>query len=336
MASTRGATCTAVLVLLAAGCGHEAAARPPPAAPKATPSAVATLPSLVAQQSLDAVPGLLKITATPSPDWIMLANGVAWVANVDHGIARFANDGRRLGVVRTTSDICLAMDQGLGSVWAVDCDGHQLLRMDATTGLLQARIALDGVSPQAESSLAVGPSGVFLLDGSGGIARVDPVTNRVVAKRLPAPQSSSAVRFGFGSLWVTSETTGAVTRIDPGTGAVQAEIPKAPGTFLAVGEGAVWVLDDQAGTVHRIDPATSTLVATIPVDIKVHGGDIAVGHGSIWIRASDSLVARVDPITDRVTERYGFQSGSGSVAADDRDLWVSEHDTMSLWRIRLD
>lgn len=335
MTWTRSATCTAALALLATGCGHDPHAGPPPPAARETSSAVA-LPALPAQRDLDSVTGLLKITATPSPDWIMLTHGIAWVANVDHGVARFGRDGHVLGVVRTQSDVCLAMDQGLGSVWAVDCDGRRLLRMDARTGALQARIPLASFSPQPESSVAVGPGGVFLLDGGGGIARVDPDSDRLVANRLPAPDGPSALRFGFGSLWVTSASTGVVSRLDPESGTVQAEIAGAPGIFLAVGEGAVWVLDNEAGTVHRIDPTTNTLAATIPVDVKVHGGDIAVGHGSVWVRASDSLVARVDPGTDTVTERYGFQSGSGSVAADDHALWVSEHDTTSVWRILLD
>jgi virginiamycin B lyase len=335
----RTVACAATVALLAAGCGAQEvdAGRVKPTGTETTSGASPTTVTLPDHQRIEDVPGVLAVPATPNPDWITIANGVAWVANVDHGIARFRHNGHRIGLVRTKSDVCLAMDQGFGSVWAVDCDAKQLLRMDARTGALQARIALELVIPQAESSLAVGPEGVFLLDGSGAIAQVDPDSNQVLPERVPGPDLPSALRLAFGSLWVTSEATGIVSRIDPATGTVQAEVTTQPGIrFLAAGEGAVWVLNNEAGVVHRIDPTTNTLAATIPVDWKVHGGDIAVGHGSVWARVSDALVSRIDPRTNKVVERYGSGAGSGSVAADDTALWISAHEVRTVWRILLD
>lgn len=335
MTRIRTLTCTVMLGLLAAGCGAQRvdAERDEPASSTPTVAPVLTLPD---HQKIEDVPGVLAVTALPEPDWITVAHGVAWVANVDHGIARFGIDGHEIGAIRTKSDVCLAMDQGFDSVWAVDCDAQQLLRMDARTGVLQKRIEL-GFTPRPESSLAVGPEGVFLLDSAGAIARVDQHSNRVVTERLPGPELPSAVRLGFGSLWVTSEGTGTVSRLDPATGNVQAEITTKPGIiFLATGEGGVWVMNNELGVVYRIDPATNTLAATIPVDWKVHGGDIAVGHGSVWARVSDSLVSQIDPGTNTLVARYGAGAGSGSVAADGKALWISAHEVKTVWRILLD
>jgi streptogramin lyase len=332
----RTSACAAVVAALAAGCGgHGVEAGPREPARSDKPS-VAAPPTLPDYQHLEGLPGVLAVAATPEPDWITLVHGIAWVANVGHGVGRFGRDGRPLGVVRTKSDVCLAMDQGLGSVWAADCDAGQLVRMDARTGALQKRIEL-GFTPPAESSLAVGPEGVFLLDGANAIARVDPGLDQTAAERLPAPDRPSALRYGFGSLWVTSEATGIVSRLDPATGAVQAEIAVLPGIiFLATGEGAVWVMNNENGTVNRIDPVTNKLVATIPVDWKVHGGDIAVGHGAVWARVTDALVSRIDPRTNTLVARYGSGSGSGSVAADGKALWISAHEVRTVWRILLD
>jgi hypothetical protein len=55
----------------------------------------------------------------------------------------------------------------------------------------------------------------------------------------------------------------------------------------------------------------------------------------LWVRSERDLVVRIDPATNKVTARYGPPSGSGSVAADAAAVWVSAHDTSSLWRLPL-
>ena len=61
---------------------------------------------------------------------------------------------------------------------------------------------------------------------------------------------------GAGALWVSSEESGTVTRIDPRSGAVVSAITVGNGpSALAVGEGAVWVVNRHDGTLSRIDPA---------------------------------------------------------------------------------
>jgi virginiamycin B lyase len=283
------------------------------------------------------VPRSIDIAALPRPDWITLVDGVAWVANVDNGIVRIRRDGHRLGVVHTTTDVCEAMDQGFGSVWAVDCFAKEVVRMNARTGALQARIALGEVVPAQESSLAVGSAGVFLINGTHAIARVDPATNQVDPARFEGPGFASALRFADGSLWVTCAGTGVVTRLDPSTGKVQAEIKTQAGVrFITVGGDALWVLNTEAGDVYRIDPVSNTLTATIDVGDQVHGGDIAFGHDSVWVRVSDALLDQIDPGTNIVVKRYGAASGGGSVAADESALWISAHEKLTVWRVLLD
>jgi hypothetical protein len=78
-------------------------------------------------------------------------------------------------------------------------------------------------------------------------------------------------------------------------------------------------------------------VATIPAgDGSIDGGDIAVGGGYVWARVSDSLVAQIDPATDKVVARFGPPAGSGSVAADEDAVWISAHDMNTVWRLPLD
>ena len=106
--------------------------------------------------------------------------------------------------------------------------------------------------------------------------------------------------------------------------------------FLAIGLGAVWVLNATNSTVSRIEPTTNATVAQIEVgEGPVDGGDIAIGGGYVWARVSDSLVAQMDPATNRTIARFGPPSGSGSVGADNQALWISIENQTLLWRVPL-
>jgi streptogramin lyase len=106
--------------------------------------------------------------------------------------------------------------------------------------------------------------------------------------------------------------------------------------FLDVGAGGVWVMEQDDGTVSHIDPTVDQVVSTIVTDPpSIQGGDITVGEGAVWVRVTGVLVARIDPRTDAVTERYGLAGGSGSAAAGSGALWISAHDVGALYRVPL-
>jgi hypothetical protein len=116
---------------------------------------------------------------------------------------------------------------------------------------------------------------------------------------------------GYGSVWAATCAPASVTRIDPKTAKVQARITMDTDVLAKV-------------------------VATIQVSAgPISGGDIAVGGGSVWARATDPLAARIDPATNKVTASYGPVSGSGGVAADDSAAWFAAHDIQTVWRLPL-
>jgi virginiamycin B lyase len=282
-----------------------------------------------------AMPGVVAIEASPFPDWITVA-GSAWVANVGDGVARYdRTTGQLIGMVPTGTNICLAMDTALGSLWVGDCTTTTLIRVNLESGAVEATIALPFTSITEESSVAASEDGVFVLgDRKKTIARIDP-TNNTVTGTFAAPKLASALRAGEGSLWVTSNPTKTLSRLDPSSGDVVATVGVGGGAgFLAIGDGCVWVLNANEGTVSRVDPASNSVVASIVVsDGKINGGDMAFGGGYAWARVSDALVAQIDPATNTVVARYGPLAGSGSVAADDSAVWISAHDITTVWRV---
>ena len=106
-------------------------------------------------------------------------------------------------------------------------------------------------------------------------------------------------------------------------------------SFLALGPDAVWVIDAAAAAVSRVDPATKTVTATITVSSgPISGGDIAASADAVWVRVTDdALAVRIDPRSNGVIHRLGPSAGSGGIAITDTSLWITAHDTQSIWRL---
>lgn len=198
------------------------------------------------------------------------------------------------------------------------------------TGACLLLLASVGVRPSMTEEPAV----------TGVLSRVDPASNRVVA-RIAVQAHSYAAVFGFDSVWVAAAVDGAqagagsVQRIDPRSNRVLATIPVGPGPrFLAAGAAGVWTLNQGDGTVSRVDPDTNRLVTTIGAGVPGPGGDIAAGAGRVWVRATRTALSVIDPTTDEVSARYGPPSGSGAVRANERVVWVTAHDIHTVWVLK--
>lgn len=332
----------ALSALLIASCGSTAPAPTGPTSSAQSPSisastsAGATADGSSPPETIEAA-GATHIDVSGEPDWVALAGGSAWVAVVG-GVRKIdAASGKVDGLVPIDDAVCLAMDVGFDSLWAGACETHRLIRIVPTSGLLfTPPIDLPIQAIQAESSIAAGEGGIWLVSVDHELVRVDPVTNRADRAVWPLPEGAAAARAGLGSLWVTVTPTNTLLRISPADPRTSLAIKVGDGPrFLAIGEDAVWVMNQGAGSISRVD-AAGAVVATIPVsDVPIRGGDIAVGGGSVWVRIEQDLVVRIDPATNEVAARYGPPSGSGSVAADAAAVWVSAHDTSSLWRLPL-
>lgn len=178
------------------------------------------------------------------------------------------------------------------------CQESSLYRVERLTGAVADVIHTGLADPTGELSLAAEAGSIWILsDARGVLSRIDPQTNRVVAT-IPVAPHSFAAAFGFGSVWITN------------TGE-----PDAQG----------------AGSVQCIDPQTGKVAATIPVGVSGPGGDIAAGAGRVWIRATEVLLSVIDPSPNRVFARFGPPAGSGGVHVGDGIVWVTAHDTNTVW-----
>ena len=229
------------------------------------------------------------------------------------------------------------MDTGFDAVWSASCTPAGIIRIDAKTGAVRHE-PLEPRIVDSEASVGVGEGGVWVVAGAASdvLVEIDRETLHV-RHRYQIPAGGAGVRAGLGGVWVTRPAADEVLHVDPASGKVVATIAVGRGPrFLAVGEGGVWVMNQTDGSVSRVDPKTDVVTATIDAGEEIHGGDIAVGGGSVWVRGGPALLARIDPANNLVTERYSPHPGSGSVAADKEAVWVTAHDVATIWRLPLD
>ncbi len=334
-------------VVSVAGCAAAGTSQPAvadtPGSPAAmlspSPTPVAT-PTLVPAPTPTPMPTVEEAGATRIPvsgfvDWLVMADGTAWLTNAT-GIVRLDPETGAPGeTVPIEGSTCTALDEGYGSVWAATCENHSLTRIDPVAREVVTRIELPTEKDVAEEgSVAAGEGGVWVVTTDPLLVKVSPKRNEVEGT-WPLPPGAAAVRAGLGWLWVTVPEANQLLRIDPADPTTMIEIPVGGGPrFLAVGEDAVWTMDARDGTVTKV-LEDGSVAATIKVaDQPIRGGDITVGGGSVWARTWDSLVVRIDPETGE-TLRLGPRSGSGSVAADEGAAWISAHDVSAVWRLPL-
>ena len=333
----------ALSAALAGGCATPAAAPVAPTALPATATAAAASPSARVSSSTSALPdqvdieaaGALTIEATSSIDWIVLLEDHAWVMGFGDGMGVLDASGKLQKSI-AVAGWCESLDVGFGAVWSASCQPAGIIRIDAETMVVQ-RAEFDVPIVDSEASVGAGEGAVWLVvgDRSDVLLEIDPET-LMIEHRHPIPAGGAGVRAGLGGVWITMPSADQVLRVDPSTGAIVASIAVGRGPrFLALGEGSVWVMNQVDGSVSRIDPKTDQVAATIDVGEEIHGGDIAVGGGSVWVHGGPEMLARIDPALDLVTERYSPNEGSGGVAADDDAVWVTEHDIATIWRLPL-
>jgi DNA-binding beta-propeller fold protein YncE len=216
------------------------------------------------------------------------------------------------GAVRPTAihGPAYALAAAFGSVWIPSYEDGRLTRVDARTGHVVASIA--GVGNAAEAIAAgfgsvwvasVGPwrkgrGGVMVPYGPGSVTRIDPTTNRVVA-RIGAGRGAGAIAVGEGAVWVASfRGVGAdntVTRIDPRTNRVVATVrPGGRPAAIGAGAGYAWVVGDEL--LVRIDPKTNRVRRRSTANREPSA--VTIFSGAVWVANSGaSTVSRIDPRT---------------------------------------
>jgi len=64
---------------------------------------------------------------------------------------------------------------------------------------------------------------------------------------------------------------------------------------------------------------------------------VVAGAGSVWVRISDTKIARIDPKTGKEIGTYpaAAAGGGGGIAVAFRSLWVANGGLGNVWRTRV-
>jgi virginiamycin B lyase len=133
------------------------------------------------------------------------------------------------------------------------------------------------------------------------------------------------VRAGVGSIWAITDSKGVLSRLDPDTNAVVAEVYVAAGAHSVIfASDALWVTSESGNAVTRVNPHTNEVVAIIEVGPRP--GRLAGGEGAVWtLNRGNGSVSRIDPATNKVvaTIVLGESAAAGEIAAGLGSVWIS-------------
>ena len=260
------------------------------------------------------------VAAKPFADFAVAAGDGVWVSGVGPGAVRYDAEGRVTARAKVPGAVVQALAADGSDVLVPSLTPSVLLRLDADTGAELARVKLPA-SPVAEAVVGADDGRTYVLVEPSE-PRIAVVEGGQVVEEIPGPDGAVAVRAGYGSLWVpTSLDT--VERLDLRT-QKWTSIPVGPSPrFLDVGFGAVWVIEPgrRLGQPDRRAQRKTEQIAV--TGLRIGGGDLTVGGGGVWLR-TDNAVARIDPRTRTVTHVIDLPPGSGSAAAIDRMLLITE------------
>jgi hypothetical protein len=185
---------------------------------------------------------------------------------------------------------------GFGSIWVGDFHHDDVIRVDAATRQVVARIP----SGRQTSGVVATDDAVWAVvnpeAGPTTLLRIDPRSNQVTA-RVPVP---------------------AVPPDRGGTGG---------GPVLVGGSRALWLLGSEVGA--RIDPRTGRVLDTVrwPLAEGAYAGSFALHDRLLWVHETSGRLLGYDPKNG--TRRAGFPSTPGAVsiaAAPGGDVVVATRD----------
>ena len=272
------------------------------------------------------------ITVPGFADFLAVDGHSVWATNRGR-VERWSLHGKLASVA--LAHPCGGMAITGHTLWVADCQARTLNRIDTRRHRITATIATGIASPDGEMNVVAGAGSIWVAsEAKGAIARVDPVSGRVIATVQTNP-ASVYLTIGLGQLWAVSAKQQTLQRIDPATNRVTATVAlgKGPG-FLAAGEGAVWVQEQGDGTLARIDPASATVTGRVKVGANLKWGDIDTGGGKVWLRTTDDQqFVVVDPATLAIRARVGAALGSGALRYTPNGVWTTAHDhhTLTWW-----
>jgi YVTN family beta-propeller protein len=139
--------------------------------------------------------------------------------------------------------------------------------------------------------------------GADQVLRVDPATNKVVARIKVGFTYDTGIAVHGNDIWVTNSEEATVSRIDATNNRVVATIRVGDYPLgIVATDDAVWVANHRGNSISRIDPRSNRVVKTIstaPINASYGPMGLAYAHGELWaeqpIDNTHVQIWRLDP-----------------------------------------
>jgi DNA-binding SARP family transcriptional activator/ABC-type branched-subunit amino acid transport system substrate-binding protein/DNA-binding beta-propeller fold protein YncE len=276
-----------------------------------------------------------------APSEVAVGDGSVWVVDADdRTISQIDPESRSVERTFSTSSIPTDIAVGDGAVWITNAPiGEQsntaedwlpasVSRLDPESGLvvqtIELRPAPGGHLPNALPGLSV--QHVAVSPEAVWVINRDLSVSRIDPRsnRIVAQVEgvkANNIAVGDGDVWVAEEE--GIAEIDPSTDEVARRVPLdgATPSSLAVGGGAVWAADPEGGKVWRVD--TGPRLQTTATEVETWVARLAFGEGALWAtnEIADSI-HRIDPRTGASRRIAGATSPRG-IDAGDGSVWVT-------------
>jgi len=276
-----------------------------------------------------------RVPLGTAPSAVAVGEGSVWVVDADdRTVSQIDAETRTLVRTFSTSATPTDVAVGAGSVWVGNAPAagnllpNSITRLDAETGLVVDTIELGAptggqlfavLAGFSRQHIAAAEDAVWAINPDLTVSRIDPRTNRIVARIGDVRAENIAV--GEGEVWLTEGDR--LAEIDPSVNAVARRI-KLDGGGLAgldVGAGAVWVANPEAGNLWRVDTGPNQAKRAIPLETWVAG--VSFGEGAVWVTNEISdAVHRVDPHT-ATPQQVGEAASPRAVDAGEGGVWLT-------------
>ncbi|HKD09789.1 MAG TPA: hypothetical protein VKB79_28040 [Bryobacteraceae bacterium] len=220
-----------------------------------------------------------------------------------------------------TPDWQVLTDDG---VWVSNGPMNTVHRLDAKTNQIAATVT---VGKRPCSGLTAGFGSVWVPNcGDKTVSRVDMATNAVIATVPVGPaESEGGIAASPDAIWLVTDPQGKLSRIDPKTNTVAAQIDIPAGSAAVYyADEAVWVTTPAKNMLTRVDTATNKVTDSIEVGPGPRFE--TAGAGSIWtLNQGDGTISRVDTKTRKVvaTVEVGIPGSGGEIAFGLGHVWAT-------------
>lgn len=152
-----------------------------------------------------------------------------------------------------------------------------------------------------------------------------PLGDRLVAT-ITVSSAPCAMAVDATAAWITSNSSGALDKIDPASNTVVGHAIVGVGPCgIAVGaDGRIWIADLGKKAVLAVDPATMKVTSTIS-DVGPALWDLKAGFGSVWVADRTAKeVLRIDPATATISARIEVGPKASGLAVLADGVWVTD------------